>query len=556
MSIGTPYLAGAIVFGVALLMAPRLAGRTAAALRISGRLRRDRRLREVDLDRASAYHRYVTGDDCSQALDERTWQDLDLDAVFVSLDHTASEPGRQALYHRLRTPAMEGASLLHLESVVREVAPHSEQVEGALGKLDDPRAGALVELFYGELPSRPRLWWCFPILTISSFALLVLFISGLWPAAALVWVGLCLVNILLQLTYRPRVKRFVPALHQLPRFLDAAATLSELPIRELAPERQCLRDGARRLRALRRATWWLQFEPGQSSELASTVYEYVNLAFLLDVNAFVLAVDMLRTHRTELRAMFEAIGYIDSARSIGLWREDLAQWARPDFTDHPRTLAVEGLVHPLVSDAVANTLSLESTNVLLTGSNMSGKSTFVRAIGLGAVLGQTLHTVCAARWCGPRMCVRSAIGRGDSVIEGKSYYLAEAESVLELVRASESTVPHLFLLDEIFRGTNTTERVAAGAAVLAYLSRGPHLTFVATHDLELLELLGDRYAAYHFREHVNAGAMEFDFTLYAGPSSTRNAIALLDVLRYPPALIADARAASERGNHPARQEPC
>jgi DNA mismatch repair ATPase MutS len=123
--------------------------------------------------------------------------------------------------------------------------------------------------------------------------------------------------------------------------------------------------------------------------------------------------------------------------------------------------------------------------------------------------------------------------------------LAEAESVLTLVRASERDTPHLFLLDEIFRGTNTTGRVAAGAAVLAYLNRGPHLTLVATHDLELLDLLGEQYATHHFREHVATGALRFDYRLYAGPSSTRNAIALLDVLQYPAALVADALAAAD-----------
>lgn len=546
MSFETPILAGAIALGAVILAAPRLAGRAATALRVTGRLRRDPAPREVDLERASAYHGYATADESAQSLDERTWEDLDLDAVFISLDCTVSEPGRQVLYHRLRTPTLDQGPLLRLESAVHSIAAHSSEVEKALRRLEDSRAGYLVELFFGALPSRPRFWWCFPILTLSSFVLLALFISGIWPAAVLVWVALCLINILIQLIYRPRVKRFVPALHQLPRFLDAAAALGLIPVQELAPERERLRDGARRLGALRRATRWLQFEPGQSNELASTLYEYVNLAFLLDVNAFVLAVDMLRAHRVELQAMFEGIGGIDAARSVGLWRGSLTQWTTPVFTDQPKRLQVEGLAHPLVNDAVSNALSLEGTDALITGSNMSGKSTFIRAVGLGAVLGQTLHTVRADRWCGPPMRIRTSIGGGDSVTEGKSYYLAEAESVLELVRASEGTIPHLFLLDEIFRGTNTTERVAAGAAVLAYLSRGPHLTLVATHDLEILELLGDRYVAYHFREHVSDGAMQFDYKLYAGPSSTRNAIALLDVLKYPPALIADAQAASQR----------
>ncbi len=442
---------------------------------------------------------------------------------------------------------MDEAPLLRLEAVVEALAAPSvaSRAETALRQLEDPRAGYFVELLFAELPRRPRLWWCFPLLTTGSVALLALYISGVWPAAALVWLGLCLTNIILQLAYRPRVRQFVPALHELPRFLDAAAALGTLPVEELAPERQRLREGARTLGALRRATRWLQFEPGQANDLATSVYEYVNLAFLLDVNAFVLAVDTLRSRRAEMRAMFDAIGYIDAALSIAKWRATLPRWTAPEFTDGSKALEVEGLVHPLVEGAVPNALALDGTGALITGSNMSGKSTFVRAVGLGAVLGQTLHTVCAERWRAPLLHVRTSIGRGDSVTEGKSYYLAEAESVLELVRASEGEPPHLFLLDEIFRGTNTTERVAAGAAVLAYLNRGPHLTLVATHDLELLDMLGERYAAHHFREQVTGDALRFDYRLHAGQSSTRNAIALLEVLRYPPELVADAVAATD-----------
>lgn len=548
MSSAAPYLLGAIALGVALLLAPRLLARAMEALRMAARLDRAPRDCDIDFVRVSAYHRHLTTVERTPALDDRLWEDLDLDTVFASLDRTTSEPGRQVLYHLLRTPSVDEAPLLRLEAVIEALAVPSvaSQAEAALRQLEDSRAGYLVELLFGELPRRPRLWFCFPLLTIGSVALLALYISGVWPAAALVWLGLCLTNILLQLAYRPRVKQFVPALHQLPRFRDAAALLGTLPVEELAPERERLREGARTLTAIRRATRWLQFEPGQANELATSVYEYVNIAFLLDVNAFVLAVDTLRARRLEMRAMFDALGYIDAALSIGRWRATLSRWTAPEFTDGSKALDVAGIVHPLVERAVPNALALDGTGALITGSNMSGKSTFVRAVGLGAVLGQSLHTVCADRWRGPLLRVRTSIGRADSVTEGKSYYLAEAESVLDLVRASEGEAAHLFLLDEIFRGTNTTERIAAGAAVLAYLNRGPHLTLVATHDQELLDLLGEQYAAHHFREQVTDGMLHFDYLLYDGPSSTRNAIALLKVLRYPPDLVADAVAAADR----------
>ena len=550
-----PYVLAALALGGMLLLLPRLAVRGAALLRMLRALLRGRAARDTDLGRAAAYHRGLPAADRGDELDDRTWDDLDLDEVFLAIDRTRSGPGRQYLYHLLRTPTSRRAALLRLERTIAALSADDVAVpaRAALDRLGDPRAGHLVDLLFGGLPRRPRLWWLFPLCTVSSVVLLALFVSGAWPAALAYWLGLCFANILLQIAYRPRVRQFVPALHQLPAFLDVARALGELPVAELDDERRVLRDGASGLRGLRRATWWLQFEPGQTSELAASLYEYVNLALLLDVNAFVLATDTIRARRAELRAMFEAMGRVDAAQSIAAWRASLPRWTTPELTGPAKTLHVGGLVHPLVADAVPNDLALDGTGALVTGSNMSGKSTFVRAVGLGAVLGQTLHTVCADAWSGPALRVRTSIGRADSVVEGKSYYLAEAEAVLALVRASEGEAQHLFLLDEIFRGTNTTERVAAGYAVLAYLGRGTDIVLVATHDLDLLGLLGDRYASHHFREQVTDGALSFDYRIHAGPSRTRNAIALLGMLRYPDALVADALAVLDwqrRGGEP------
>jgi DNA mismatch repair ATPase MutS len=181
--------------------------------------------------------------------------------------------------------------------------------------------------------------------------------------------------------------------------------------------------------------------------------------------------------------------------------------------------------------------------VLITGSNMSGKTTFVRALGANAVLAQSVATTRASIWRAPVFRIRTSIGQSDSLLEGKSYYLAEVESVRRMLLSKESGVQHLFLLDELFRGTNTSERVAAGYATLAWLHRGDDLVVVATHDVELHALLGDTYEAYHFREQVQDGALTFDYRVQPGLSSTRNAIALLEVMRFPAGLVADARSA-------------
>lgn len=531
--------------GLAALVA--LTPQVIAYVRLELATRRDNRVRRSvrapDLDSARAYDRLLSEAGAEAPIDDRTWVDLDLDDVFCTLDYTASEPGRQYLYRQLRTPQTSVERLDRFERVVAEIAASPRlagQLHAVLGKLKDPRAARLVNLVFDDLPPRPKFWLLFPILTTAAVACLAL--APFYPVALFWWVGVIFVNVIAQVAYKPRVKQFLPALHEIRGFLRAAQRLGDLPLNEIAPERATLASGAGQLRPLALATRWLMFEPEQVMDVIASVHEYVNLLFLLDLNSFVFAVDEVRASRGQLRAMFEALGYIDAAQSVAAWRASLNRWCVPEFTPPQKAMAVDAVVHPLLAHPVANHLSFDNTSVLISGSNMAGKTTFVRTLGVNAVLAQTVHTVCAAAYRAPLLNVRTSIGRADSVLEGKSYYLAEVEAVLSLIDAKRDDVQHLFLLDETFRGTNTTERVAAAYAVLRYLDGGLDIVVVATHDLEVLDMLGAAYAPYHFREQFADDQLTFDYLIQPGPSSTRNAIALLRYMKFPDDLVNDATA--------------
>ena len=176
---------------------------------------------------------------------------------------------------------------------------------------------------------------------------------------------------------------------------------------------------------------------------------------------------------------------------------------------------------------------------------MSGKSTFLRTIGVTAVLAQTVNTCLATAYSAPVFTVRSVIGRSDDLMAGKSYYKDEVEAILALVHASRSHRPHLFLFDELFRGTSTVERIAAGEAVLAELvshdQEGrtglPHIVIAATHDRELVDLLRGVYVSHHFSDTVGSDGLSFDYRLREGAARSWNAIALLEICGAPPRVV-------------------
>ncbi len=164
---------------------------------------------------------------------------------------------------------------------------------------------------------------------------------------------------------------------------------------------------------------------------------------------------------------------------------------------------------------------------------MSGKSTFLKAMGLSVLMAQSIYTCPASEYRGGFYKLVTSIGRTDNVIQGRSYYLVEAQALLRIIEKTMGDENTFCIVDEIFRGTNSLERIIAARHALSYMVKQKCLVFVATHDLELAELLEGEFKNYYFRETVGKEGLEFDYLLKDGPSTTKNAIRLLEFLGYP-----------------------
>lgn len=229
------------------------------------------------------------------------------------------------------------------------------------------------------------------------------------------------------------------------------------------------------------------------------------------------------------------------ALSVASLRAGLPEFCKPEFGES-KQFRFQELKHPLVKNCVPNELVLAQKSLLLTGSNMSGKTTFIRSLGLNLLLGQTLYTCAAAKFQAPFSRLYSSIKVADDLLQAKSYYLEEVSLIKEFMEAAANPEPALFILDEIFKGTNTVERIAAGKAVLSYLAQGNHTVLVSTHDVELTQLLSSQFELYHFTETVSNTDLVFDHKLKPGPLTTRNAIKILEINHFPEAVISDAMA--------------
>jgi hypothetical protein len=497
--------------------------------------------------RFSTFHR-------AASVDDRTWADLDLDSVFAAIDRTESTLGQQALYHRLHT-----ASAVHdlstFEALVTRMstdAPAREQAQIALARLQDAHGYDIWWLARPNAVTSHSWYVIFPALAVATLTMVGL---TLVRHAFAPWlVGPLIVDLAVRWYAADQVGALGGAVRQITPVVATGEDLAFLSGSDIDPIVATIPSDVVRLRRLKTIARWLSGDPfltsyssGQLQLLATSIawalYEYLNLVLLLDAVGVYFCTSDLQAHADSLVRLTASIGEVDAAISVASWRKERSDWTRPQFAEAGSRALLSNLRHPLVDDAVPNSIVLEpGRGILVTGSNMSGKTTFLKAVGVNAILAQTINTCLATVYEAPLLRVQSCIGRADDLMAGKSYYIVEVEQVLARVKASMATEQHLFLFDELFRGTNAIERIAAAESVLReFLERAGHQTshivLAATHDGELVELLEDLYSAYHFVDTIGPEGLLFEYRLSPGAATTRNAITLLELHGAPDSMV-------------------
>lgn len=264
------------------------------------------------------------------------------------------------------------------------------------------------------------------------------------------------------------------------------------------------------------------------------VYPFINALLLWDIHCVVALEDWQARSGRALRGWLQAIGELEALCALATLAHDHPEYCFPEFRDDSALFEAEGLAHPLleVSQRVGNDVSLPSAGraLLVTGSNMSGKSTLLRSMGLAAVMAFAGGPVCARTLRIGALRVYTSMRIHDSLSQGVSHFYAELQKLRKAVEAADSKPPVLFLLDEILHGTNSEERQIGARWVLARLLELGALGAVSTHDLGLCELSSDmmRFVqTVHLKETVVGGGLHFDYRLRPGVVQGGNALQLM-----------------------------
>lgn len=480
--------------------------------------------------------------------------DLDLFSppvgVFGLLNRTSTAIGADRLRRMLVAPMLDADRILARQAAVRWLADHpTERIAllAAAGGLRDEntRLARLVEAIRDAVPVKTwpsvrllRIWSLFTAgISVAAIGLAVVGQFALGGALSAVLV----INAILYFTNRERLAVAIAPWRDVAwaiQGLNAAAQAGaqnlpdEATLGDLRAAFAAITADSLLERLARRAGW---SESGGFMALA------MNLIVLAELHVAASLVHCALPHRESLLRGLAALAELEALNGLAAFA-----WEQPVVT-FPQTadetcVDVRGGVHPLVEPetVIANDVRLDADLRLwvITGSNMAGKSTLLRMVGLNVVLAQAGGAVTARQMTWRPMRFMSDLRASDDLAKHESYFLAEVRHLRRMVLPPASDVPLLGLIDEPFRGTNSEDQTAASVAVARHLLASGNLFLLATHDRYLTEQVDGALARnYHFRENLGSAGMVFDYKLHEGPAVTRNALLILEREGYPASLM-------------------
>jgi hypothetical protein len=498
----------------------------------------------------AAWYFDLTREQSSQAavVDDKTWSDLEFPRFFKAIDTTISAVGRQCLFHQLRTYEYQAEEMdrrIHAYDVLQSNRKLREDIQLALKRLDVSSAAHIADLILGPEPQRvPHEALVAPctLLAIAAVVAAVAHWAPIWLCAIPL-----VINMVIAFKADAKLGQNVDALLDCGRLLGVANRIAAVRSTESFASLDRLRAETAVRKGLQSQIASLaELDRIRSVPVVGGVVEIVDRLFLLRFSLYTRSVGQFSCSRAQWLSTFQLIGAVDAGVAIASFLSRHPDRCRPDVVSG-QVLEIENGYHALLSKPVKNSLKLVNHSALVTGSNMTGKTTFIKMVAMNVVLGHTLGICLADQATLPRSPVRALI-RGDHSVEaGKSHYFAEVEAIQSFVAESATGDCGIFILDEPFSGTNTAERVAIAKAVLSAISVNAQ-ALVTTHDVELQDLLGDRFELFYFQEDPSIEGF-FDHRLHSGASGQRNAIRVLERLGYPAAIVADALATVAAGGN-------
>ena len=464
------------------------------------------------------YHAYRDHYNEQSFIDDKTWSDLNMDTLFHKINFNFTAIGEMRLYATLR--GMFKVNQTSLINMFKENKVFRLNVSYILSKIGKN----VYPLFPDQmLPTKRNILLMFcPLLPFIGFAFIFLIPSK----GILICLTFMILNAILSFKLKKSYDQDLKSIFYTANVIKQSQALSKI---ESTP---AISVDFTHFKASRRFSGLLVRV--ESQDMASSIIMFIKLVFMIDYFLFHLIQRSYFKYQEEVMACYDYISILDNHYSIAMYQHTLTHYCYPKINNNINGLQMKSIIHPLLDEenAIANTIDI-SNHILLTGSNASGKSTFMKAVALNLILAQSIQTATAHSFIYQPGYVMTSMANADDVLSGDSYFMSELKSIRRLFNTHQCNKIYCFI-DEIFKGTNTTERIAASESVLSYLdNQKAYQVIAATHDVELSTLLENTYNNYHFNESIQENSIFFDYKIKPGKANTRNAIELLRITQFP-----------------------
>ncbi|MEG1992271.1 MAG: hypothetical protein RR056_02715 [Acetivibrio sp.] len=494
------------------------------------------------MDSISKY--YQSKKEASFDVDDITWNDLDMDRIFMLINHTESSIGEEYLYSLLRKLQFSEDKLVERNRLITFFTEHEKERFEVLKKLR--MIGKLKNLSFFEYVNRAdslevhKPYFHFICMLLIPLSIASIFIPGLESYSLFAIAGALIFNITTYYRCKAAIEIYFNVFSYLLRSLEFMEELSKLEIPELDSYMKELKEQVKQFKRFRRGAY-LVVSKKVSGSLQDILLDYVRMLFHVDLIKFDNMVKELHDKKENLNQLFEIVGLLDSMLGVSSFRKLFQdEYCLPSLKkDEKIYYEAEDLYHPFIINPVKNSLKTERS-ILLTGSNASGKSTFIKTMAINSILAQTIYTSLSRSFQSNYFKIYSSMALRDDIMAQESYYIVEIKSLKRIYDESGDNVPILCFVDEVLRGTNTAERIAASSQILKNLSYRNALCVAATHDIELTYILEKYFNNYHFQEKIEENKVLFDYLIHTGRATSRNAIKLLGMIGYSETIIEEA----------------
>lgn len=493
---------------------------------------------EGSLDDYESMKRYFKVLPPKYAIDDQTWNDLDMDLVFKQINLTQSSVGEEVLFRRLRDQDI--SNLDQFEKDINWLQGNESErtrIQREMNRIGKKTNNQLIELILDPVFSNNVNFTLFTVL--RSVAILSLFIPFFNLELGIMMISVMfIVNNVMYYSKTGEISKDVSRVSMLMDIIKAAKNIEKIELSDDTYVKSRLHKALKPFRNMGIASSLAAVSLQSSTSEAMVLSGFLDGYFLISFGACRFMFKKIIDSQDEALMLYETIGYLECAIATASYRQSQDTVCIPKVTETSE-IEFENIKNPLVDEAIGNSHVFQSFN-MITGSNASGKSTFVKALGVNILLGQTLNTCIADSMSFPNVFVITSMAIQDDIDSKESYFVRETKSLKRILDQVKGDKRCFIVIDEILKGTNTIERISSSYSVLDFLTNYSTFVCAATHDLELTELLKSKYQNYHFKETVTDRDIVFDYMLREGPSDTRNAIKMLEYYGYESSIIIKA----------------